>query len=207
MSDSINANDILKDVLLSAIKEQRAKRRWGIFFKLLFMLCFFLVLGILFSFTNKSIKPPGSSYAALIDINGIISSQSQANADDIVTGIDQAYKDPNIKGILIRIDSPGGSPVQASEIYNDIMRQRSLRPKIKVYAVCTDICTSAAYYIASASDAIYANPSSLVGSIGVLIDSFGFVDALHKLGIERRLLTAGNHKGFLDPVFCFETGR
>src|SRR6185312_6917434 len=98
-----------------------------------------------------------------------------------------------------RINSPGGSPVQASDIYDEIRYQRARHPKIKIYTVCTDLCTSAAYYVASATDQIYANPSSLVGSIGVLMDGFGFVGTLEKLGIQRRLMTSGDHKGFLDP--------
>jgi len=198
MSNSINSDEILKDVLLSAIKEQKLKRRWGIFFKLSFLVVTIFFLFAIFGSSTRMIKNTGN-YAALVDINGIISNNSQSNADDIVTGLDNAFKDPGTKGIILRINSPGGSPVQASEIYNEILRQRHLYPNIKVYAVCTDICTSAAYYIASATNQVYANPASLVGSIGVLIDGFGFVGSLQKLGIERRLLTAGKHKGFLDP--------
>src|SRR5262249_48359595 len=132
------------------------------------------------------------------DVTGIIGPGNQASADNIVSGIDDAFKS-GTKGIILKINSPGGTPVQASEVYNEIIRQRALHPDIKIYAVCTDICTSAAYYIASAADAIYANPSSLVGSIGVLMNGFGFTDTLYKLGIQRRLLTSGDHKGFLDP--------
>jgi protease-4 len=198
MSDSIKSDEILKEVLLSAVKEQRLKRRWGIFFKLSFLALTIFFLFFLFGFNTKFTKSTGN-YAALVDINGVIDNASQANADYIVSGLDSAFKDPNTKGIILRINSPGGSPVQASEVYNEILRQRHLHPSIKIYAVCTDICTSAAYYIASSTNQIYANPASLVGSIGVLIDSFGFVGGLQKLGVERRLLTSGRHKGFLDP--------
>jgi protease-4 len=196
---SVNSDEILKDVLLAAIKEQRAKRRWGIFFKLLFFIIVFGIFAAIFSQNAKSIKSAGSSYTALIDVKGVISDDTLSNADNVVEGLENAFKDPNVKGIILRINSPGGSPVQASEIYNEVMRQRTLHPKIKVYAVCTDVCASAAYYIASSANAIYANPSSLVGSIGVLIDGFGFVDTLNKLGVGRRLITSGDHKGFLDP--------
>jgi len=196
---SVNSDEILKDVLLAAIKEQRSKRRWGIFFKLVFLILFLSIIGFLFSQNSKGIKSGASTYAALIDIKGEISDDSLANADNIVQGLNEAFKDPNVKGVILRINSPGGSPVQASQVYNEVQRQRLLHPKIKVYAVCTDVCASAAYYIASSANEIYANPSSLVGSIGVLIDGFGFVDTLNKLGVGRRLITSGDHKGFLDP--------
>lgn len=197
-----NPEEILRDVVLASIKEQRARRRWGIFFKSLFLI--FLLLLIYFIWgpdDTDGLPTPGksSAHTALVEVDGVIDDHSQANADDIVTGLDEAFKDPNTKGIILKIDSPGGSPVQASYVYNEIMRQRGLHPNVKVYAVCTDMCTSAAYYMASATDEIYANPSSLVGSIGVLIDGFGFVGSLDKLGVERRLLISGEHKGFLDP--------
>lgn len=205
MSDPVNAESILKEVLLSAIKEQRAKRRWGIFFKLLFVsLTLFMIWGLFFS--NSKVMRSSDNYAALVDINGIISSESQSSADNIVAGLEGAFKDPSTKGVILRINSPGGSPVQASEVYNEIIRERQLHPAIKIYAVCTDICTSAAYYIASAANEIYANPSTLVGSVGVLLDSFGFVGSLQKLGVERRLLTSGVHKGFMDPFSPLSTG-
>jgi protease-4 len=164
----------------------------------MFLIVLLIIIGASFS---KSDRLLGSDkkFTAMVDVDGIIGPGRQANADNIVSGIDDAFKAPGTKGIILRINSPGGTPVQASEVYNEIMRQRALHPHIKIYAVCTDICASAAYYMASATDAIYANPSSLVGSIGVLMDGFGFTDAIQKLGIQRRLLTSGNHKGFLDP--------
>jgi protease IV len=195
---TMNSDEVLRDVLLATVKEQRAKRRWGIFFKLIMLIFVLVILGMGFSKKSHYFKAD-EKFTALVDLDGIISANSQANADNIVSGIDEAFKDSDTKGIILRIDSPGGTPVQASEVYNEILRQRALHPNIKIYAVCTDICTSAAYYIASATDEIYANPSSLVGSIGVLMDGFGFTDTLQKLGIQRRLLTSGDHKGFLDP--------
>jgi protease-4 len=196
-----NSDEILRDVLFATIKEQRAKRRWSIFFRLIFLVVFLVTVGMLYFPSDSRVLNPSAkgNYAALVDINGIIDANSRANADNIISGIDDAFKDSDVKGIILRIDSPGGTPVQASEIYNEILRQRVLHPHIKIYAVCTDMCTSAAYYIASATDAIYANPSSLVGSIGVLMESFGFTDAIQKLGVQRRLFISGDRKGFLDP--------
>ncbi len=195
---AMNSDEILRDVLLAAVKEQRAKRRWGIFFKLIILLFLSIIIFSGYSKSNNMLNTD-KKFTAIVDVNGIIGASKEASADNIVTGIDAAFKASGTKGIILQIDSPGGTPVQASEVYDEIMRQRSLHPNIKIYAVCTDMCASAAYYMASGTDAIYANPSSLVGSIGVLMDGFGFTGALQKLGIERRLLTSGDHKGFLDP--------
>lgn len=202
---AMNSDEVLRDVLLAAVKEQRAKRRWGIFFKLIILIFLLIIISASFS-KNDRLLTTDKNFTAMVDVDGIIGPSRQANADNIVTGIDDAFKASGTKGIILRIDSPGGTPVQASEVYNDIMRQRALHPQIKIYAVCTDICASAAYYMASATDAVYANPSSLVGSIGVLMDGFGFTDTLQKLGIQRRLLTSGDHKGFLDPFSPMKPG-
>ena len=188
----------LRDLLFETLKEQRLKRRWSIFFKFLY-----LIIAILFFWWM--LTPDDSSFAtskphaALIDIRGTIDDNSQASARNVMNALKDAYKEPNVKGIILRINSPGGSPVQASYIYNEVIRLKHLNPKKPIYAVCEDLCTSAAYYIASSSDAIYANPSSLVGSIGALIDGFGFVGTEQKVGVERRLITSGTNKGFLDP--------
>lgn len=187
-------------LLFDTLKEQRAKRRWNIFFKLLFFVVFICFLGILWlspaSLPNANKTKP---HIGLIDVRGIISDSSPANADNVIESLKNAFDDKNTQAIILRINSPGGSPVQASQIYQALLYLRRQHASTKVYAICDDLCASAAYYIASASDRIYADPSSLVGSIGVRMDSFGFVDSLKKLGIERRLITAGNHKGFLDP--------
>ncbi|MEJ2398793.1 MAG: S49 family peptidase [Gammaproteobacteria bacterium] len=134
-----------------------------------------------------------------VDINGVISASSQASADNVIAGLKQAFNDTNTAGVILNINSPGGSPVQAGYIYDEIRRLRKSHPKIKVYAVIADICASGGYFIASSADDIYADKASLVGSIGVIMNGFGFVDTLKKLGIQRRLYTAGKHKGFLDP--------
>lgn len=189
----------LEKLLFDNLKEQRRKRRWNIFFKFLF---FLLLLGLLFSLwptTNLPSASKAKAHIGLVDIRGIIDDSSTASADNIIEGLQNAFEDKNTRTVILRINSPGGSPVQAAQIYNEIRYLRHQYPKIKLYTVCDDLCASAAYYIASASDDIYANPASLVGSIGVLMDGFGFVDTMKKIGVERRLLTAGDHKGFLDP--------
>ncbi|MDX2163809.1 MAG: S49 family peptidase [Gammaproteobacteria bacterium] len=195
----VNSDDIFRDVLLASIKEQRAKRRWGIFFKSLFFLTFFIIIFSMWLSGSDKSSTKGPNYAALVDIHGVIGPSSDASADAVIPSLDEAFKDPKTQGVILKIDSPGGSPVDASEIYNEVMRLRQKYPEVKVYAVCTDTCTSAAYYVASSANEIYANQASLVGSIGVLIEGFGFVDTMQKLGIQRRLLVSGDHKGFLDP--------
>lgn len=188
----------LEKLLLETVNEQKRKRRWGIFFKIIYLIIIIYFLCWLFDHKLTS-KTLGKPHTALVDINGEIFSGKDASADSIVTALSKAFKDSKTRGIILRINSPGGSPVQASYVYNEIMRLKAKYPKIKVYAVCSDVCASAAYYIASAADTIYADPSSIVGSIGVLMDGFGFVDTLQKLGVQRRLITAGSEKGFLDP--------
>lgn len=190
----------LEKLLFNTLKEQRAKRRWGIFFKFLFFLIFIsFLIGIGSNSTNLSQVVKTKPHIGLIDIRGIIDEDAPAAADNVIESLHNAFEDKNTQAVILRINSPGGSPVQASQIYQEIRYLRSKHPNIKVYAVCSDLCASAAYYIASASNAIYADPASLVGSIGVLMNGFGFVDTMKKLGVQRRLLTAGNHKGFLDP--------
>lgn len=190
--------ETVEKLLFSTIKEQRSKRRWGIFFKLLFFGYIFLMTWALWPH-NTNLSYLTKPHVAKIDIDGQIDSSAQASADNIIDSLDDAYKDANTKAIILEINSPGGSAVQAATVYDEIMRQKQLHKNIKVYAVCSDACASAAYYMASAADEIYANQASLVGSIGVLIDGFGFTDAMNKIGVQRRLLTSGDHKAFLDP--------
>lgn len=188
----------LEKILFENLKEQKRRRRWGVFLKLVFLLFLFCAL-VLFWPGDSSTKQIGKSHISLVNVTGEIGEGSSACSDNIINGLQSAFKDKDTVAVILRINSPGGSPVQASNVYNEILYQRKKYPKIKLYVVCSDLCASAAYYIASAGDMIYANPTSLVGSIGVLLDGFGFVDGMHKLGIERRLLTSGDHKGFLDP--------
>ncbi len=193
----------LETLLLENLKENRRRRRWGIFFKIILAIYLLLLLSLVFS---PEVKVPNLNkpHTAVVDISGAIMPGSLNDADNVVKSLTQAFESKYTKGIILRINSPGGSPVQASYIFNNLLRLRKKYPDIKVYGVCSDVCASAAYYIAAGTDDIYANPSSLVGSIGVLLNGFGFVDILKKLGISRRLITAGNNKGFLDPFSPLE---
>ena len=141
----------------------------------------------------------GGDHTALVEIKGVIADDSEANAEDIISSLDEAFKSNSTKGVILRINSPGGSPVQAGYVYDEIVRLREKYPDIHLYAVITDLCASGGYYIASAADEIYADKASIVGSIGVLMNGFGFVGTMNKLGVERRLFTAGENKGFMDP--------
>lgn len=192
--------DVLNRLAFAALNEQRRARRWNIFFKSLFFAYLLLILVIIYLPGGvETGKMKTGRHTALIDINGVIAEDAEANADNIITGLRAAFRDKDSAGIILRINSPGGSPVQAGYVNDEIKRLRDLYPQKKVYAVVTDICASGGYYIAVAADEIFADKASMIGSIGVLINSFGFVEAMKKLGIERRLYTAGKSKGFLDP--------
>ena len=190
--------DILNRLAFASLNEQRRARRWSIFFKVLAFLYIGVLLFYLASDWSESAAPTGA-HTAVVDVNGVIAADSEASADIINSGLKAAFKNKNVKGVILRINSPGGSPVQAGYVYDEIKRLRKLHENVKVYAVITDMCASGGYYIASAADEIYADKASLVGSIGVLMNGFGFVGTMEKLGVERRLLTAGAHKGMLDP--------
>ena len=177
--------------------ERRRARRWSIGFKISFIALFLLVL--LIGYVADDSPGFGGGHSALIDVQGVISSATAANADYIRLGLRRAYEDADTRGIILRINSPGGSPVQAGHINDEIRRLKEEYPDIPVYAVLGDICASGGYYIAAAADYIYADKASLVGSIGVIMAGFGFVNALEKLGIERRVLRAGENKALLDP--------
>lgn len=191
--------DVLTKLVFASLTEQRRTRRWNIFFKAAFFLYLLILLLVMLFPSGDGAGVTTGKHTALIEIDGVIASNGDVSADHVVTGLRNAFKNKDTKGIILRINSPGGSPVQAGYIYDEITRLRKLHPEIKVYAVIADICASGGYYIAAAADAIYADKASLVGSIGVVMNSFGFVDAIDKLGIERRLYTAGENKGFLDP--------
>ncbi len=195
--------DLLNRLAFASLNEQRRTRRWGIFFKLLIFVYIFAIFFLANPHVAKMFEqytnPEGLQHTALIEVNGVIAANADASADMIVSGLRDAFDDANTAGVILRINSPGGSPVQAGYINDEIKRLKKLHPKIPVYAVITDLCASGGYYIASAADFIYADKASLVGSIGVIMGSFGFVQALDKLGVERRVYTAGEHKSFLDP--------
>ncbi len=200
-ADSKFEQALVNQIAREFLTEQRRARRWSIAFKLFIAIymMFFLVIYLI----DKTGISPGDlkdgKHTALVDIQGIISSSEQARADYVTASLRAAYEDSNTAGIIIRINSPGGSPVQAGHVNDEIKRLKNEHPDIPVYAVISDLCASGGYYIAVAADRIYADKASLVGSIGVVMASFGFVDAIDKLGIERRLYHAGEHKAFLDP--------
>ena len=188
---------LLEQLALDALKEKRRARRWGVFFKLLMAVYFFTLLYLARFHAPTPIVP--EEHTALVDLQGVIAPDTEASADNIVSGLRAAFEAKHSQGVILRINSPGGSPVQARYIYDEIHRLREKYPDKKLYAVVSDVCASGGYYVAAAADEIYVDKASIVGSIGVRMDGFGFVEAIDKLGIERRLLTAGEHKGFLDP--------
>jgi protease-4 len=187
----------IEKLAFSGLKEQQTARRWSIFFKTLtFLYLFFLLMLALGWVGDKGVAGP---HTALIEIAGVIEPGGEVNADAVIGSLNEAYDKVNTKGIILRFNTPGGSPVQSGIINDEIMRQKKLHPKIPVYGVVEDICASGGYYIAVATDKIYVDKGSIVGSIGVLMDGYGFTEAMKKVGVERRLLTAGENKAMLDP--------
>jgi protease-4 len=190
--------DVLTRLAFAAVTEQRRARRWNTFFKV-------IIVGYLVTLLFVSL-PSGwfdfggdDKHTALVDVSGVISRQSEANADRIVGGLRAAFEDEDTKGVILRVNSPGGSPVQAGYIYDEIRRLRKLHPDVPLYAVITDISASGGYYIAAAADRIYADKASVVGSIGVIMNGFGFVESMKIVGVERRAFTSGENKALLDP--------
>jgi protease-4 len=190
--------ELLTRLALSTLNEQRRARRWRTFFIMLGFIYLGIVL-MLLSDSDWEGAGKGGPHTAVVDVSGVIASEMPANAESVIEGLKAAFDDDDTAGVILRINSPGGSPVQAGQIYDEVVRLRNRHPNIPVYAVIEDVGASGGYYIAAAAEKIYADKASIVGSIGVRMDSFGFVDAMKKLGIERRLLTAGENKGMLDP--------
>ena len=188
----------LERLLLAHLAEQRKSRRWGLFFKSLGFIWLFTVVFLVMSHEDGGFTASGP-HTALIDLNGEIGGSDGVTADALIASLNAAFEDQQTQGIVLRINSPGGSPVQAGQVNDEIRRLRQTYPQIPLYVVVDDICASGGYYIAAAADRIFVDKASLVGSIGVLMDGFGFTDAMKKLGVERRLLTAGENKGYLDP--------
>jgi protease IV len=189
---------VLEKLALSAVQEQRRARHWSILFKTLGFLYLFIVLFLAAGwFGSDSVSLP-KAHTALVDLQGVIAAD-QASADSVISSLQGAFGDKQTKGVILRINSPGGSPVQAGQIYDEIKRLRAKHPNTPLYAVVDDICASGGYYVAVGADKIFVDKASIVGSIGVLMDGFGFTETMQKLGVERRLLTAGENKGFLDP--------
>lgn len=198
-SDSQNSDrGALERLLLAHLVEQRRSRRWGVFFKLLGVAWLFLIFFMLLDQVDGEFVSTGP-HTALIDINGEIGGDGGITADSLIGALNAAFDDKHTQAVVLRINSPGGSPVQAGQVFDEIKRLRGKHPKIPLYVVVDDICASGGYYIAAAADKIFVDKASLVGSIGVLMDGFGFTEGMKKLGVERRLLAAGENKGFLDP--------
>jgi protease-4 len=192
--------ETIEKVLLASIEEQRRSRRWGIAFKSL--LAVYLAVGLWFTVRPfaDTIKQNGSAdHTAVIDVAGMIAPGQPASADNIIDGLRDAIEDDNTKGIILRMNSPGGSPVQSAYVFEEVRRIKALKPKLPIHAVVADMCASGCYYIASAADKIFVNNASVVGSIGVIMGGFGFVDAMKTLGVERRVMTSGAHKALMDP--------
>lgn len=190
--------DVIEKLAFSALAEQKTARRWSTLFKgLTFGYLFILLLMALGVFNDG--KKTFDTHTAMIDISGVIEAGGEVNADAVMNSLHDAYDSKGTKGIILRINSPGGSPVQAGIINDEIKRQKKLHPNIPVYAVVEDICASGGYYIAAAADKIYVDKASIVGSIGVLMDGYGFTETMKKIGVERRLMTAGENKAMLDP--------
>lgn len=200
-SDNSKEWKLIEKMLSGLHVEQRRARRWGIFFKSLTFAYLFALLGIFWFGQDISgdIAPAAKEHVAVVEVKGTIADGEEANADRIIWSLRKAFEDENSKAVIMRINSPGGSPVQSGYIYDEVKRLRAIYPDKKAYAVIMDIGASGAYYIAAAADEIYADKASLVGSIGVISSSFGFVDLMDKLGVERRSMTAGDSKAFLDP--------
>ncbi|MFT6450127.1 MAG: protease-4 [Oleispira sp.] len=189
---------LIEKVVTGLQDEQRKSRRWGIFFKLATLAYVIFIVFMLKGPMGSSVSGSSGPYAAVVEVNGVIAADQDASADNIITALRDAFEDEQVLGVILRINSPGGSPVQSGYVYDEINRLKAIR-ELPVYAVISDLGASGAYYIAAAADEIYADKASLVGSIGVVGSSFGFTGVMEKLGVDRRLYTSGEHKGFLDP--------
>lgn len=194
-----DAQSVLNQIVLDHLREQKRKQRWRWISRLFFFSMFVFVVYQVSSSRLDNLSQAAQAHVGLIDISGTIFDGQSANADDFAKGLDAAYDSKSMKALILRINSPGGSPVQADYMFKTIRYYQKQHPDVKVYSVCVDMCASAAYYIAAAADDIYADESSLVGSIGVVYNGFGFVGTMEKLGITRRMQTAGKYKGILDP--------
>ena len=195
--DETWARKTLVDLAFANLQEQKSQRRWKTGMRLAWLLLVVFVFWQAFSFSDST-SPPSFAHTALVTIEGEIGPDTEASAQNVMSSMRTALEDPGSQALILLINSPGGSPVQAGLINDEVTRLRALHNK-PIYAVVEESCASAAYYIAAAADQIYVDKASLVGSIGVLMDGFGFTELMNKLGVERRLMTAGENKGFLDP--------
>ncbi|HTS20221.1 MAG TPA: S49 family peptidase [Casimicrobiaceae bacterium] len=189
---------VIEEIATEGLREQTRARRWKIFFRLLaFAFLFVALLAFIGVFSVE--RSCLDSCTAEVEMRGELDADGPVSAENVMAGLQAAFKNKGTRGVVLRIDSPGGSPVQAGEINDEIRRLKALYPSIPVYAVVEEMCASGAYYVAVAADRIYVDKASLIGSIGVIMDGFGFVGAMDKLGIERRALISGDNKNFLDP--------
>lgn len=194
--------ELIEQMFRSAHHENVRWRRWTIFFRLFtlgLIVALIAIQAVVYSGASGGIPAASEQHTALVEVNGVVAEDSEVNADRIATGLREAFEADKSQAVLLRINSPGGSPVQAGQIYREIERLRKKHSDKKVYAAITDMGASGGYYIAAAADEIYTDPASIVGSIGVIMPGFGFTDAMDKLGVKRRVLTAGKNKNMLDP--------
>ena len=187
----------LESLARELMQERRADRRWRVFFRLAWLGLVAAIVWLLMPDRTHHSSPTGP-HTALVELRGEIASDSEASAEQLLAGLRNAFEDKGAQAVVLRINSPGGSPVQAGIVHDEIKRLRAKHPNIPLYAVVEEICASGGYYIAVAADRIYVDKASMIGSIGVLMDGFGFTGSMDKLGVERRLFTAGQNKGFLD---------
>lgn len=199
MTENPDSQTLLNQIVIEFMREQKSKRRWRWVKRVIYLLLFAFVIYLIATYKDEDKVLRAKPHVGLIDVNGTIFDTDSGNAENFAKGLDDAYKNTGLKALIIRINSPGGSAVQADYMYNTLQYYRKKYPDIKTYAVCVDMCASAAYYLAAGAEEIYANPASMVGSIGVLYNGFGFTDAMQKIGVSLRLQTAGINKGFLDP--------
>jgi protease-4 len=196
--------ELVTKLATAALKEQRRARLWGIFFKLLTFAYITLFLLMAIDWKDGEYVTGGKKHTAMVEVSGIIAPGSDASAEKVNASLQAAFKDKNTQGVIVRINSPGGSPVQAQTIYDEMKRLRKKYPEIPLYAVVEDVCASGGYFVAAGADRIYVGKASIVGSIGVLMNGFGFTGLMEKIGVERRLITAGENKGMLDPFSPLE---
>jgi protease-4 len=192
--------DLIAKLATTALNEQRRARRWGIFFKLLTFAYITFVLAIAVDWKGRAeMAGGGKKHTAMVEVSGVIAPGTDASAERVMAALQAAFKDKNTQGVVVRCNSPGGSPVQAQAIYDEMRRLRKAHPDIPLYAVIEDVCASGGYFVAVGADRIFVAKASVVGSIGVLMNGFGFTGLMEKLGVERRLITAGENKAMLDP--------
>jgi protease-4 len=198
---------VLEKLAMETLAEQKRKRRWGIFFKSLGFVYLAVVIGLAAGLGGSEKFVDGKRHTSVVQLNGVIEAKGDAGAERVIEALQAAFEDRGTVGVILRVNSPGGSPVQAGIINDEIYRLRAKYPDKPLYVVVDDLCASGGYYVAVAADKIFVNKASIVGSIGVLMNGFGFTGTMQKLGVERRLFTAGENKGFLDPFSPLNPGQ